>query len=102
MLQRSSTGVELENHTDCADALEDVLAQETHFTAALEEQRSLNPLLGDFVEAGVMKEVRNSLDAMQLRKAEVRQQLDACTELLQRCVLRKCAVNTLCVGHMMA
>lgn len=94
VLQRASTGVELENQTDCVEELEDVLAQETHFTAGLEEQRSLNPLLADFMEAGVMSELRESLDAVQLRKTEVKQQLDAYTELLQGCVLGKFIMNT--------
>lgn len=88
-LQRASTGVELESQTDCVEDLEDVLAQETHFTAGLEEQRSLNPLLRDFMEAGVMSELREKLDALQLRKAEFKQQLDVHRELLQRCVVRK-------------
>lgn len=87
--------MELENQTDCVEELEDVLAQETHFTAGLEEQRSLNPLLADFImEAGVMSELRESLDAVQLRKTEVKQQLDAYTELLQGCVLGKFIMNT--------
>lgn len=94
VLQRASTGVELENQTDCVEELEDVLAQETHFTAALEEQRSLNLLLADFMEAGVMSELRENLDAMQQRKAEVKQQLGAYIELLQRCVLWKFMINT--------
>lgn len=94
VLQRASSGVELENQTDCAEELEDVLAQETHFTAGLEEQRSLHPLLADFMDAGVMRELRESLDAMQLRKAEVKQQLDAYRERLQRCVIRKILMNT--------
>lgn len=94
VLQRASTGVELENQTHCAEELEDVLAHETHFTAGLEEQRSLNPLLADFMEAAVMSKLRENLDAMQLRKAEVKQQLEAYTELLQRCVLWKFILNT--------
>lgn len=94
VLQRASSGVELENQTDCAEELEDVLAQETHFTAGLEEQRSLHPILADFMDAGVMSELGESLDAMQLRKAEVKQQLDAYRELLQRCVIRKILMNT--------
>ncbi|TWW68818.1 Nesprin-1 Enaptin KASH domain-containing protein 1 [Takifugu flavidus] len=84
-LQRASTGVELENQTDCVEDLEDVLAQETHFTAGLEEQRSLNPLLGDFMEVGVMSRLKEKLDAVQLRKAEIKQQLDVHRELLHSC-----------------
>lgn len=94
VLHRASTGVELENQTDCVEELEDVLAQETHFTAGLEEQRSLNPLLADFMEVGVMSELRENLEAMQLRKAEVKQQLAAHIELLQRCVLGKFIMTT--------
>lgn len=91
-LQRASTGVELENQTDCVEDLEDVLAQETHFTAGLEEQRSLNPLLGDFMEVGVMSKLKEKLDAVQMRKAEIKQQLDVHRELLHRCVVRKCTM----------
>lgn len=94
VLQRASTGVELENQTNCVEELEHALAQETHFTVGLEEQRSLNPLLADFMEVGVMSKIRENLDAMELRKAEVKQQLDAQIELLQRCVLRKFRKNT--------
>lgn len=88
-LQRASAGVELENQTDCVEDLEDVLAQETHFTAGLEEQRSLNPLLGDFMEAGAVSKLGEELDAMQLKKAEFKQQLHVYRELLQRFVVRK-------------
>lgn len=94
VLQKASTGVELEDQTDCVGNLEDLLARETHFTAGLEEQRALNPLLEDFMEAGVMSELRGNLDAMQLRKAEVKQQLDVYTELLQWCVFGKFIINT--------
>lgn len=94
VLQRASTGVELDNQTDCVEELEDVLAQETDFTAGLEEQRSLNPLLADFMEAGVMSKLLENLDAMQLRKAEVKEQLDAYIELLQRYVLGKFRMHT--------
>lgn len=94
VLQRASTGVELENQTDCMEDLEDALARETHFTAGLAEQRSLNPLLGDFMEVGVMSKLRENLDAMQLRKTEVKQQLVSYRELLQRCVVRKCTIGT--------
>lgn len=93
VLQRASSEVELGNQTDCAEELEDVLAQETHFTAGLEEQRSLYPLLADFMDAGVMSKLRENLDAMQLRKADVKQQLDAYIELLQRCVTGKFLMN---------
>lgn len=87
VLQRASSGVELDNQTDCVRYLEEISAQEKNFTAGVEELRSLDPLLEDFVEAGAMSELREKVEAIQLRKTEVKQQLDAYREVLQRCVL---------------
>lgn len=87
VLQRASLGVELENQTDCVRDLEEISARENNFTAALEELRSLNPQLEDFMQAGAMSELREKVEATQLRKTEVKQQLDAYREVLQRCVL---------------
>ncbi|XP_074471039.1 nesprin-1-like isoform X4 [Sebastes fasciatus] len=85
LLQRASSGVDLENQTDCAQDLEDLSAQEKNFTAGLEELRTLDPLLEDFMEAGAMGELREKVEAMLLRNTEVKQQLDAYREVLQSC-----------------
>ena len=87
VLQRGSLGVELENHTDCERDLEEISTQENNFTSALEELRSLAPLLEDFIEAGAKSGLRENVDRMQLRNTEVVQQLDVYRGLLQRCVL---------------
>ncbi|CAI5683845.1 unnamed protein product [Oreochromis niloticus] len=85
LLQRATTGVELENQPDCAQDLEEILAQEKNFKAGLEEFRTLDPLLVDFLEAGVMSGLREKVNAMQLRSTEVKQQVDTYREVLERC-----------------
>lgn len=87
VLQRASSGVELENQTDCARDLEEISAKEKNFTAGFGELRTLDPLLDDFMEAVAMSELREKVEAMRLRNTEVRQQLDAYGDVLQRCVL---------------
>lgn len=84
VLQRASAGVALENQTDCERDLEGISSQEKNFTAGSDELGSLDPLLEDFVEAGAMSEFRGKVEAMQLRKTDVKQQLDAYRDLLQR------------------
>lgn len=86
LLQRASLGVELEIQTDCIRDLDGILSQEQSLTAALEELRTLDPLLEHFMEAGAMSKLREELKAMRLRDIEVKQQLEAYRELLQRCV----------------
>ena len=86
LLQRASLGVELQSQTDCVRDLEEIYARENNFTAASEELRSLSPQLEDFMQAGAMNELREKVEATQLRKTQVRQQLDAYREVLQRCV----------------
>lgn len=83
VLQRVSSGVE----TDCVQDLEEISAQEESFTAGLEELRSLDPLLGEFMPAETTSELRQKVEAMQNRKTEVKQQLDGYRDVLQRCVL---------------
>uniref|UniRef100_A0A3P8TBY5 Spectrin repeat containing nuclear envelope protein 1 n=1 Tax=Amphiprion percula TaxID=161767 RepID=A0A3P8TBY5_AMPPE len=85
LLQRASSGVELENQTDCERDLEEFSAQQKISTAALEELRALDLLLVDFVEAGVMSVLREKTQAMQLKNTEVKQQVDAYREVLRRC-----------------
>ncbi|XP_029965559.1 nesprin-1 isoform X1 [Salarias fasciatus] len=85
LLQRASDGVELESQTDCAQDLEEISAQEKSFAASLEELRALDAPLGEFVEAQVMGELREKVQAMQMRNTEVKQQLDGYTEVQQRC-----------------
>ncbi|KAG7239212.1 hypothetical protein INR49_029965 [Caranx melampygus] len=85
LLQRGSSGVELENQTDCVQDLEEISVQEKSFTAGLDELRVLDPLLVDFMEPGVMSGLRETVETMQMRNTEVKQQLDAYREVLQRC-----------------
>lgn len=87
LLQRGSSGVDLENKRDCMQDLEDISAQEKSFTNALEELRTLNSLLVDFMEPGVMNKLREKAETIQLRNTDVKQELDAYRERLQRCVL---------------
>lgn len=87
VLQRASSGVELQHHKDCVHELEEISAQEKNFTAGLEELRTLNPLLEDFMEAGAIGDLREKVEAMQQRNTEVNQQLGAYRGVLQRCVL---------------
>lgn len=86
-LQRASLGVELEKQTDCMRDLEEISAQENNFTTVLEELRTWEPLLADFVDTEVMSDLREKVEAMQLRNTEVKQQLEAYREVQQRCVL---------------
>ncbi|XP_039981881.1 nesprin-1-like isoform X4 [Xiphias gladius] len=85
LLQRVSSEVELENHTDCMLDLEEISAQEKRFTAGLEEQRTLDSLLVDFMEPRVMSGLREKVEKLHLRNTEVKHQLDAYREVLQRC-----------------
>uniref|UniRef100_A0A3B4YE87 Spectrin repeat containing nuclear envelope protein 1 n=1 Tax=Seriola lalandi dorsalis TaxID=1841481 RepID=A0A3B4YE87_SERLL len=86
LLQRASSGVELENQADCVRDLEEISAQEESFTAGLEELRALDPLLVNFMEPGVMSGLREKVETVQMRNTEVKHQLDACREVLQRCI----------------
>lgn len=87
LLQRCSSGVDLENLTDCMRDLEDLSAREKSFTTALDDLRTLNSLLVDFMEPGVMSGLKEKIETMQLRNMDVKQKLDAYREVLQRCVL---------------
>lgn len=101
LLQRASSGVELENKTDYMQDLEEIADQEERFTTSLEELRTLNSLLVDFMEPGVMSGLREKVDTMQLRNTDVKQQLDAYREVLQRCVLMySYVVNYSCLYSM--
>lgn len=86
LLQMGSSGVELENQADGVQDLEEISVQEKNFTAGLEELRALDPLLVDLMEPGVMTGLRETVETMQMRNTEVKQQLDAYREVLQRCV----------------
>lgn len=90
VLQRASSGVELESQTDCARDLDEISAQEKTFTAGLMELRALDPVLVNVVESGAMSELRENAEALQLRKAEAEQQMEAFREALQRCVSSAC------------
>lgn len=79
--------MELESQTDCVWDLDEISAQEKTFTAGLMELRALEPVLGNFIEVGAMSELREKVEALQLRKTETERQMDACREVLQRCVL---------------
>ena len=88
---RASSGLELENQTDCVRDLEEIKAQEKSFTVALEELRTLDPLLVDFTEPGVRS--GEKVEKMQLKNTEVKHQLDAYREVLQRCVLMSSIIH---------
>ncbi|CAJ1078482.1 nesprin-1 [Xyrichtys novacula] len=85
VLQRASSGVELENQTDCVHDLEEILVQEKDFTAGLEELKTLDPLLEEIMQTRVMSELREKVKAVHLRWTEVKQQLEAHREVLQSC-----------------
>lgn len=87
LLHGASSGVELENLTGLMRDLEETSAQEKNFAAGLEEMRTLDSLLVDFLKAGVISELREKVQAVQLRSTEVKQQVDAYRGMLQRCVL---------------
>lgn len=87
LLQGTGSGVDPENHTDCMQDLEEVLAQEKNFTAGLEELKTLDPLLVDWMDAAVMSGFRKKVQTMQTMKSELKQQVDAYREVLQRFVL---------------
>lgn len=78
--------MELESQTDCAQDLDEISAKEKTFTAGLMELRALDPVLGNFIEAGAMSELREKVEALQLRKTETERQMGAYREVLQRCV----------------
>ncbi|XP_056150129.1 nesprin-1-like [Lampris incognitus] len=84
-LQRAKLGVELEDQMENLRELEEMLAQEQAIVAELEELETLKPLLEPFVQPRVMKGLRGKVEAIQLRKTAVQQQLDACGEVLQSC-----------------
>lgn len=86
VLQRASLGVELENQTDCVRDLDEIAGQEKTFAAGLMELKALDPLLVNVVQSGAMSELRENVEALQLRKAEAEQQMEAFREALQRCV----------------
>lgn len=86
VLQRASSGVELESQTDCVRDLDEISAREETFTAGLMELRALDPLLANVVEPGAMSELRENAEALQLRKTEAERQMEAFREALQRCV----------------
>ncbi|XP_028253699.1 nesprin-1 [Parambassis ranga] len=85
LLQRAGSGVELENQADCTQDLDVISVQEKSSAAGLAELRTLDPLLVNFVEAGGMSGLREKVHAMQLRSADIKQQLDAYREVLERC-----------------
>ncbi|XP_037304616.2 nesprin-1 isoform X8 [Pungitius pungitius] len=85
LLQRASSGVDLENQADCVWEVEDVSAWETNFTTGFEELSTLDPLLENFIKAEAMGEFREKVMAMLLRNTEIKKQLDAYREMLQSC-----------------
>lgn len=99
LLQRVTTGVELENQADCAQDLEEILAKEKNFKAGLQEFGTLDPLLVDFLEAGVMSGLREKVNTMQLRRTKVQQQVDTYREVLERCVLYQVYIYSLYLFH---
>ncbi|XP_067337447.1 nesprin-1 isoform X16 [Channa argus] len=84
-LPKSSFGVELENQTGVMQEMTEIVAQGKSFTAGLEELRTLNSLLVEFMEPGVMSGLGENIETMEQRNTDVKQQLDAYSEVLHRC-----------------
>lgn len=88
LLQRTSSGIDPDNHSDCLLELDEILDQEKSFTAGLDQLKTLNLLLVDFMETEEMSNLRHKVETVRLRDTDVKQQLDAHREVLQRCVLK--------------
>lgn len=86
VLQRASSGVELDSQTDCVRELDEISAREKTFTAGLMELRALDPVLVNVIESGAMSELRENVEVLQLKKAEAERQMEAFREALQRFV----------------
>lgn len=86
VLQRASSGVELESQTDCVRELDEISAQAKTVTVALMELRALDPVLENVVEPGAMSELRENLESLQQRKVAAEQQMEAFREALHRWV----------------
>ncbi|XP_061667964.1 nesprin-1 isoform X8 [Syngnathoides biaculeatus] len=80
-LQHKSVGVELQHHADCLRNLEEIDVQDKNLSALLEEMMTSEPP----AEAHVMSGLREELQACQLRGTEIRQQMEACREVHERC-----------------
>lgn len=76
--------------------LEKILAQEKDFTAALEELKTLDPLVEEFMQTEPMRELREKVKQLNLRQTELKQQLGAHRKVLQRCVSES---SHLCMHH---
>lgn len=87
LLHGTGSGVDPENLSDCMQDLEEVVAQEKNFTAGFEELKTLDPLLVDYIDAAVMSELREMIQSMQVKKTELKHEVDAYREVLQRYVL---------------
>ncbi|CAL9692474.1 unnamed protein product [Knipowitschia caucasica] len=84
-LQRANAGLELENHTDWMQDLEEITAQEKDLTAALDELQIVDPLLVKIVDSVEMRKVHEQVEAIKLRKVEANQLLDVHRNTLKRC-----------------
>ncbi|XP_061559702.1 nesprin-1 isoform X16 [Phycodurus eques] len=80
-LQHTSIGVELEHHADWVQNLEEINAQDKNLSAFVEEMMTMEPP----VDTHVMSELRGEVEASQLRGTEIRQQMEACREVHERC-----------------
>lgn len=84
LLHGTGSGVDPENLSDCVQDLEEVVAQEKNFTAGSEELKALDPLLVDYIDAMGMSELREKIRSMHVKKTELKHQVDAYREVLQR------------------
>ncbi|XP_077366762.1 nesprin-1 isoform X9 [Festucalex cinctus] len=79
-LQHTTAGLELEHHADWLLNLEEMNTQQKNLTAVFEEMTTLT-----LVDTQVMSELRGEVEATQVRCTEIRQQLEACREVHERC-----------------
>ncbi|XP_061127011.1 nesprin-1-like isoform X2 [Syngnathus typhle] len=80
-LQHVSGGVELEHHANWTLNLDQIDNQDKNLAAVLEEMMTWEPLAG----TRLMKELGREVEAARLRSARVRQQMEACREVHERC-----------------
>lgn len=84
LLHETRSGVEIENHKGCIRELEEILAQVESFTTSAEEIETLDPMLVDFVEPAVLKQLGKKIKSMQQMKEKTIHQVEAYREVLQR------------------
>ena len=98
VLQRASLGVELENQDASLRELEEIYVLEQAFVSGLEELETVNLQLEGLIGPGEKKALRKSLEGVQMKSREVKEELRTHQENLQRCVcVCVCVVCVCCV-----